>query len=199
MAKRSLPKGAQARRRVLDAVVDAIAQRGLANLSVAEIGAAAGMSDGHVLYYFGTKDTLFVEALKHVEAQLDPARATLTASAQDPRRKLRKYLTLYLPTSPRDPRWILWVEVWDRSLTDPDLRAIQLELDARWQHDLAAIIQAGIGTGHFHPASASTATEAIAALLDGLAIRTITGDPGTDSKASLRIAETTCALLLGAQ
>jgi AcrR family transcriptional regulator len=199
MAKRSLPKGAQARRRVLDAVVDAVAQRGLANLSVAEIGAAAGMSDGHVLYYFGTKDTLFVEALKHVEAQLDPARAALTASTEDPRRRLRAYLALYLPTGPRDPRWALWVEVWDRSLTDPDLRTTQLELDARWQHDLTTIIQDGIDAGHFHPASVTTAAEAIAALLDGLAIRTVTGDPGTDSSASLRIAEASCALLLAAQ
>ncbi len=109
-AARSLRKGAQARRRVLDAVVDAIGREELTNLSVAEIGGAVGMSAGHVLYYFGTKDTLFVEALKEVEAQLDDERAAIVASAATPPRRLYRYFKLYLPTNARDPRWSLWIE-----------------------------------------------------------------------------------------
>ena len=196
MPARSLRKGAQARRRVLDAVVDAIGREGLANLSVAEIGGAVGMSAGHVLYYFGTKDTLFVEALKHVESHLDHQRSAILASTATPPRRLHRYLTLYLPTGARDPRWSLWIEVWNRSLTDPDLCAIQLELDAHWQHDLTAIIQAGINTGHFHPTAPRSAADAVAALLDGLAIRTMTGGRDTDSTTALKTAKTACQLLL---
>lgn len=38
---------------------------------------AAGMSTGHVMYYFGTKDALFLEALRHSEGSLDNTRLRL--------------------------------------------------------------------------------------------------------------------------
>jgi AcrR family transcriptional regulator len=198
MAQRSLPKGAQARRRVLEAVVDAVAAKGLANLSVAEIGGAVGMSGGHVLYYFGTKDTLFVEALKHVESALDQPRAELVADTRPPTKRLRRYVELYLPTGRSDPRWSLWVEVWSRSLTDPDLCAVQLELDARWQRDLATLVRAGIASGDFRCSDVDAGTSAVAALLDGLAIRVMTGGPAADSAATVALGAAGCLRLLGA-
>ena len=199
MAQRSLPKGAQARRRVLEAVVDAVAAKGLANLSVAEIGGAVGMSGGHVLYYFGTKDTLFVEALKYVEAALDQPRSELVAdTGAPPTLRLRRYVELYLPTGRNDPRWSLWVEVWSRSLTDPDLCAVQLELDARWQRDLATLVRAGVDSGDFHAADVDGATTTVAGLLDGLAIRVMTGGPTADSAATVAHGAAGCLRLLGA-
>jgi AcrR family transcriptional regulator len=190
-------KGDRARQRVLEAVIEAVGREGLASLSVAEIGGAVGMSSGHVLYYFGTKDTLFVEALKHIEQRLDLDRAALLAARSPALRRLHRYLALYLPTSSSDARWVLWVEVWNRSLTDPELRVIQLELDGRWQRDLAELVTAGVAAGEFHPADPAAAAEAIAALLDGLAIRMLTGPPVASAARIRRIAEQYCATALG--
>ncbi|MBN9618834.1 MAG: TetR family transcriptional regulator C-terminal domain-containing protein, partial [Actinobacteria bacterium] len=119
------------------------------------------------------------------------------ASTSTALRRLRRYVALYLPASTHDPRWVLWVEVWNRSLTDPDLGVIQVELDARWQRDLAELVAAGVAAGEFRPSDPDAAAEAIAALLDGLAVRMLTGGPTVDAAAVRRLAETSCAVVLG--
>lgn len=169
-----ISKGAQTRSRVLEAVVAAVARDGIAQLSVAGIGSEVGMSSGHVLYHFKTKDALFVEALRYVEASLDEPRAALASLPV--KERLERYVELYLPTDRSDARWSLWVQVWGTSVTDADLRAAQLELDAKWQFDLARLIADGVASGDFGPASVAVAVDAIAGILDGLAIRLMTGD-----------------------
>jgi AcrR family transcriptional regulator len=196
VAARSLTKGAQARERVLEAVIEAVAARGLADLSVADIGEAAGMSAGHVMYYFGTKDALFVEALRYSEARLDGTRARLLRSGS-PAKLLDDYIGLYLPTSNRDARWSLWLEVWNRSLTHPELSTIQLELDGRWQHDLDAIIRTGLERSDFAVRDPDNAVETITSLLDGIAVRMITGTPGLDRTHAIDLAISASRTLLG--
>jgi AcrR family transcriptional regulator len=189
-------KGDKARERVLDAVVEAVAARGLADLSIADIGDAAGMSAGHVMYYFGTKDALFVEALRHSEGFLDGARSALLARAGSPTRTLRDYVALYLPTGKRDARWSLWLEVWNQSLTHPELSSVQLELDARWQRDLESIIQAGVATSDFEVADPALALETVSSLLDGVAVRMITGTPSLGRRKAITLATAACGKLL---
>jgi AcrR family transcriptional regulator len=193
-----LSKGDRARERVLDAVVEAVGSRGLADLSIADIGEAAGMSAGHVMYYFGTKDALFVEALRHSERLREAPRAALLARASTPAQTLRRYVALYLPEAERDARWSLWLEVWNQSLTRPELTSVQLELDARWQLDLDAIVRSGVDAGDFRVADVGGAVETVSSLLDGVAVRMVTGTPGLSRRKALKIANAACAALLGA-
>jgi AcrR family transcriptional regulator len=197
VATPTVTKGERARARVLDAVIDAVAARGLADLSIAEIGEAAGMSAGHVMYYFGTKDALFVEALRHSEGFLDSARLRLLNRTGSPPKILRDYSALYLPVSDRDARWSLWLEVWNQSLTNPDLGAVQLELDARWQLDLESIIHSGVKSSDFVVPDTNIAVDVISSLLDGIAVRMITGTPGLDRRKAIGLATSACEQLLG--
>lgn len=197
VASRSMTKGARSRERILEAVIEAVAARGLADLSVADIGAAAGMSAGHVMYYFATKDTLFVEALQYSEGLLDNDRARLLSRTDIPAKLLHDYIALYLPTSTRDARWSLWLEVWNRSLTHPELSSIQLELDARWHHDLESIVRSGLASSSFVVTDIGAAVETISSLLDGLAVRMLTGTPGLDRRHAIRLATSASQTLLG--
>src|SRR3954462_2257176 len=54
--------GKQTRRALLDAAGRLFSERGLADVSSAEIARAAGVFPSQVTYYFGSKDALFVEA-----------------------------------------------------------------------------------------------------------------------------------------
>ena len=197
MASRSMTKGAKSRERILEAVIEAVAARGLADLSVAEIGAAAGMSAGHVMYYFATKDTLFVEALQYSEGLLDNDRTRLLSRTDAPAKLLHDYISLYLPASARDARWSLWLEVWNRSLTHPELGSIQLELDARWQHDLDSIVRNGIACSTFVVTDVRATVETISSLLDGFAVRMLTGTPGLGRRHAIRLATSASLTLLG--
>ena len=57
----------QRRQQILDAAALVIAERGLCDTRVADIGARAGVSAALVLYYFGSKDRLLTEALTAAE------------------------------------------------------------------------------------------------------------------------------------
>lgn len=60
----------QPREDVMAAAMATIAERGLAELTIAGLGRQVGMSSGHVLYYFGSKDELLLQTLEWSEEQL---------------------------------------------------------------------------------------------------------------------------------
>jgi AcrR family transcriptional regulator len=198
MAPRSLAKGVRARQRVLEAVIETVAVRGLAALSVADIAAAAGMSPGHIMYYFSTKDALFIEALKYSEALLDEQRADLLQTPDTPMHRLRDYIAVYLPTGRHDARWSLWIEVWNLSMTHPEMREVQLELEGRWQRDLTALVRGALTQAQAPTDRAEDVAETISSVLDGVSIRMITGAPGVDRERGLSIATEASTLVLGA-
>ncbi|MFE2726784.1 TetR/AcrR family transcriptional regulator [Kitasatospora sp. NPDC059327] len=187
----------------------AIAEHGLAKLTMAGLGKQLQMSAGHLLYYFGSKDQLLLETLRWSEEQLGARRRTaLTDGGRDVWERLGEYTRLYLPEGPGDPRWILWVEVWGRSPASEELRRGQLEIEAPWDADLVALLDEGTARGSFTAgpagvggADGSAATERAAqirALLDGLAVPLALGLPGARRTRALHLAESAFRTLLAA-
>ncbi len=103
------------REEVLAAAMEMIAERGLEKLTMAALGRAVGMSSGHLLYYFRTKDELLLQTLEWSEGRLGAERGRLLTRAGTARDRLDAYVDLYVPDGHRDPHWTLWLEVWNRS------------------------------------------------------------------------------------
>jgi AcrR family transcriptional regulator len=67
---------AERREALVRAAIEVIAEKGLSGTRVADIGARAGISPGHVLYYFEGKSDIFTRALRTIEDDLrEQARA----------------------------------------------------------------------------------------------------------------------------
>lgn len=176
------------RERILEEVMAAVAEHGLADLTMAALGRRVGMSGGHILYYFGSKDRIFLEALRWSEGRLADERRALLARRTTADRKLDRFLGLYLPRGPRDPRWMLWIELWARTPADDSLREAQDELDAGWRDDLAGLLARGVRQGRFAEHDTAAAAAQLLALLDGLSTRLVLGLHGTDRAATLDLA-----------
>ncbi|MFE2414373.1 TetR family transcriptional regulator C-terminal domain-containing protein [Kitasatospora sp. NPDC059408] len=177
----------------------AIAEHGLAKLTMAGLGKQLQMSAGHLLYYFGSKDQLLLETLRWSEDQLGARRReALTDQARDPWQRLDAYLRLYLPEGPGDPRWILWIEVWGRSPASAELRQGQQDIEAPWQSDLAGLVDEGTAAGHFTPGPTADRATRIRALLDGLAVPVALGLPGSRTDEALAHATAVARILLRA-
>jgi AcrR family transcriptional regulator len=90
------PAGQQTRRALLDAAARLFAERGLADVSAAEIARAAGAFPSQVTYYFGSKEALFVEAACRgaLHAGRDVERAG--ARTRTPRAYVRKIVEVAL-------------------------------------------------------------------------------------------------------
>jgi AcrR family transcriptional regulator len=167
----STQNGQRSRDRVLQAAVELITEAGIDRVRVAEIARRANMSSGQVMYYFTSKEHILLEALAWRDYQdIMQTRASL-AKVTGAWRQLERFIGFYLPTSPADPAWILWIEAWARAPHDRQVSQFLEELHALWREELATIVSRGVQEGAFTPpADIGDFTLRFAALLDGFAI-----------------------------
>ncbi|WP_335939544.1 TetR/AcrR family transcriptional regulator [Streptomyces sp. PTD5-9] len=168
------------REEVLAAAMATIAERGLDGLTMAGLGREVGMSSGHLLYYFRTKDELLLRTLEWSEERLGARRRALLSGQGDVRARLDAYIELYLPDGHHDPHWTLWLEVWNRSRNaDDDARARQAAIERAWHRDLVALLAEGASRGEFRAVDAERFATRLRALLDGFSVHVAVGLPGT--------------------
>lgn len=191
------PRGDERRERIFTAAMEAIAEKGLAELQVVDIAARAGMSSGHVLYYLGSKDDILVETLRWNEHRLGRVRAEDAVDGEPAVGRLVRFLELSAPRGAGDPGWVLWLEVWARFQKDRSVAALIDELDGAWIEDLAAIVRAGVSSGEFRPVDADVVARWLLALSDGMAIRVVVGSSDVDRAGMLRVVVSTAANVLG--
>ena len=175
-------KNAPPREDVLAAAMRMIAERGLEQLTMAALGREVGMSSGHLLYYFHSKDELLLQALEWSEGRLGAERGRLlTRSTATARERVDAYVDLYVPDGHRDPHWTLWLEVWNRSQNaDDDARDRQAAIEGVWHRDLVALIAEGVSRGEFRAVDPDRFAARLRALLDGFSIHVAIGLRGTD-------------------
>jgi AcrR family transcriptional regulator len=165
------------RERVLQEAWDLLVEKGLADLSLSELGRRLDTSAGHLSYYFGSKNGLLLDLLRWSEGELI-AELTVVLGSDDPAEdRLRGLCDLFLPRAAGDPRWLLWVELWPRVLREPELRDAREELDAAWRDALVTLLR-----------EMSDDVEPLAqrmlALLDGLSVALLIGEPGLTKEAA---------------
>ncbi|MFH9660416.1 TetR/AcrR family transcriptional regulator [Streptomyces sp. NPDC017248] len=174
-------RNAPPREEVLATAMSMIAERGLEKLTMAGLGREVGMSSGHLLYYFGSKDELLLRTLEWSEGRLGAERARLLTGPGTARERLAAYVDLYVPDGHRDPHWTLWLEVWNRSQNaDAAARERQAAIEGAWHRDLVALIAEGVSRGEFRPVDADRFATRLRALLDGFSIHVAIGLRGTD-------------------
>ncbi|MFF7213878.1 TetR/AcrR family transcriptional regulator [Streptomyces sp. NPDC008238] len=175
----------QPREDVMAAAMATIAERGLAELTIAGLGRQVGMSSGHILYYFGSKDELLLQTLEWSEEQLAAERRRVLGGPSAPRERLDAVIGLYLPDGRRDPRWTLWSEIWNRTTAAEDVLRRQLDLELVWHRDLVALLAEGISRGDFRRLDPERFTVRLRALLDGFGVPLVIGLPGMDREQAL--------------
>ena len=182
---------------MLEEAIAAIAEDGLESLTMSGLAKRLGTSGGHILYYFGSKDQLLLAALRWSEDRLGGERAALLGARVAPGRKLDRFVGLYLPLGPRDPRWMLWLELWARTAGNAELRDAQDEIDRGWLETLTEILVRGADRGVFDIADPEADASELLALLEGLSTRTVLGLGGTTREAARSMARRATARLTG--
>ncbi|MEV1083530.1 TetR/AcrR family transcriptional regulator [Streptomyces sp. NPDC050211] len=178
-ARRRTP--APPREDVLAAAMEMIAERGLEKLTMAALGRQVGMSSGHLLYYFHSKDELLLQTLEWSEGRLGAERGRLLTRSAPARERLDAYVDLYVPDGHRDPHWTLWLEVWNRSQNaDDEARERQAAIEGVWHRDLVALVAEGMSRGEFRAVDPDRFAARLRALLDGFSINVAIGLRGTD-------------------
>jgi AcrR family transcriptional regulator len=159
----------------MEAALAVVADRGLASTRISDIAERAGMSPGHVMYYFRSKDLVLMEALRFVEDRMhEEVGDELTSIAPGPKR-LRRLLELNMPDGPADPGWALWLEAWTLASHDQVVRELVAELEARWVGLLTDVVRSGVAADAFRCRAVEKAVTHIYATVNGLAVQVVTG------------------------
>ena len=166
------------REQVLAATLEMVAEEGLAKVTMASLAARLGTSGGHLLYYFGTRNGLLLETLRWSENEYAAQRAPILEKAEadaspdvDDVDTLLAFADVYLAVDERDPRWLLWLELWARAPYDAELAAAQRAMDDEWHADLVRLLAAALPSLPDREA----VSERLRAMWDGFSIGIVTG------------------------
>jgi AcrR family transcriptional regulator len=155
---------------ILTAAVQVLTEKGLASVRITDIAERAGTSPTTVIYYFGTKDELFEQAIAGAD---DAFYAALLADVGRLETGLDRLAWLIVSSSATD--WLLWMDLWVYARRHPELLEAHRRFDRRFRDMLADAIRLGQRRGEFGPVDADDAALRLGSLMRGLAVHVALG------------------------
>lgn len=179
----------EARRiQMLRAATELICERGFSETRISDVAKRAGVSSALVIYYFGTRDRLLVDALRFSEESFYEAAEQMLAEVHSVRDRISLLIEWTCIPSRDDEipgAWGLWFDLWVQAFRHDEVKAGRVERDARWRRMIVDAISSEDIEGTFDPALFALE---FSALLDGLSIQVALDDPEVDAKVAYDIA-----------
>ncbi|WP_029118190.1 TetR/AcrR family transcriptional regulator [Mycobacterium sp. URHB0044] len=180
------------RTEMLRAAAELICERGFGDTRIADVAKRAGVSSALVIYYFGTRDRLLVDALRHSEESFYEAGEKMLAEVTSLRERLSlliKWTCVPEADNEIPGAWGLWFDLWAQAFRHDEVRAGRVELDARWRKMIVDAIKSAEAMDELDvDIDARLFALEFSALLDGLSIQVALDDPEVDSDMAYRIA-----------
>jgi AcrR family transcriptional regulator len=173
---------------MLRAAAELICERGFGDTRIADVAKRAGVSSALVIYYFGTRDRLLVDALRYSEESGYEAmeqKLGEISSLRDRLSLLIKWTCVPEADNEIPGAWGLWFDLWAQAFRHDEVKAGRVELDARWR---AMIVDAVKSADLDTDIDIRTFALEFSALLDGLSIQVALDDPEVDSSVAYDIA-----------
>jgi len=151
----------------IKAAIAEIGTAGSLNVSVARIARRAGMSPALAHHYFGSKERMFLDAMRHILRVFGAEASAALARADGPRARLDAIVDVSFAPGQFAPETVAaWLVFYVRALSSADtarlLRVYAARLRANLRHEFRLLLPAEAAAG---------ASEGVAALSDGLYIR----------------------------
>ena len=173
---------------MLRAAAELICERGFGDTRIADVAKRAGVSSALVIYYFGTRDRLLVDALRYSEESFYEAVEKMLAEEPSVRERLSLLIKWTCVPEGNDEipgAWGLWFDLWAQAFRHDEIKAGRAELDARWR---AMIVDAIKAEEVDSKIDAKLFALEFSVLLDGLSIQVALEDPEVDSSVAYDIA-----------
>ena len=164
-----------ARERILAAAVERIAGDGIDDMRIARVAMDAGVSTSLVHYHFKTREALLAEAIEYsfeIAGEVRLGEASDEDGVGGPEARLLAMIDQCLPY-PGDLQrdWVLWVELWLRTVRHPELQPTAARLYERMRDWFTEGIEACGYDG-----DAGRLADRAIAMSDGLGVRVLIGE-----------------------
>lgn len=160
---------------ILAAASEVIRERGVQGTRIVDVADRLGSSPPALLYYFDSKSELLSTALITAEEGFYEEFEQRLERQTNAREALVLLVDACLGDD-GDNDASLWIELWSRSLREPELARMRAQLDTRWRDTIARIVRQGQECGEFGPADPDDVATLLGSLLDGFSIQVTLGD-----------------------
>ena len=156
---------------ILEAALITIAENGCANVTMADICKAAGLSKGGLAHYYHSKKDLFYSAFEEFfERIFERGRETM-AQWDDPLDKILSYDWLYDREDPAIIGYPLLFDFLSMALHDEKYQQMYHEWVNNWVILLSDALQQGIESGVFPDLDTKKTARTISSIYNGIATR----------------------------
>jgi TetR/AcrR family transcriptional repressor of bet genes len=168
---------------LVKATITEIGRAGSLDVTVSQIAKRAGMSSALAHHYFGSKDEMFLAAMRHVLSVYGAEVRGALAMVDGPDARVRAILQAsFTPTNFRREVVGAWLNFWVLAQTVPAARRLLAIYQRRLKSNLLAGLRPIAG------ARAEAIAEGLGAMIDGLYLREVLKDGIADGRAAVATA-----------
>lgn len=154
------------REAIVKATIHEVARAGSAEVTVAQIARRAGVSSALAHHYFGSKEAIFVAAMRHVLTMFGAEVRGALAAADSPRARAEAIVRASFGASSfRREAVSAWLNFYVLAQTMPDARRLLSVYHRRMRSNLIAALRPLVGD------RADRVAEGLGALIDGVYLR----------------------------
>jgi len=169
---------------LVKATIVEIGRAGSLDVTVAQIARRAGMSSALAHHYFGSKEEIFLAAMRHILTLYGAEVRGALALAEGPQGRLRAVLSAsFSPASFRREAVGAWLNFWVLAQTVPEAKRLLAVYQRRLRSNLLAGLRPLAG------ARAEAVADGLGALVDGLYLREVLKSGPPDRVAAMRMAQ----------
>jgi AcrR family transcriptional regulator len=187
---------------ILDAATAVIARRGVDSARLADIAEEAGVSLGLVQHYFRKREKLLADVFRSESERIASSWRVAVDPTAPPLDRLIEYLRLCSPGSGAaarsfGPGWAFWLQMWSKANRDVELQPDVQAVYQSFAEPFTKAIEEGVEKRVFRPRSdVANVVDRMISLIDGLAVRSITGTLPQDRMLELLVESLTLELNL---
>ncbi|HTL86721.1 MAG TPA: helix-turn-helix domain-containing protein [Acidimicrobiia bacterium] len=126
------------RTRLLDAVIESLAEVGFAATSTTEVARRSGLTRGAQLHHFGTKDQMLLAAVEHLNTRGNPEQILAALDQMSDDERLHAALAV-LSRFAEGPYPAAYAELWLASRSHPELEGALREADVNARDSVRAL------------------------------------------------------------
>jgi AcrR family transcriptional regulator len=173
-ATRQQQRSRSTQRRLLEAAVDCLGERGWSGTTTTLVAERAGVSRGAQLHHYPTKSALLIAAVEHLaelrSAELRAQVASLPAGGDRVEATVELLATLFT-----GPLFSAAIEVWVAARTDSELRTALVPVEARFGREVHRLTVELLGADESRP-GVREAVQATLDLMRGLGVASLLTD-----------------------
>lgn len=171
---------------LINAAIAQVGQAGSLDVTVARIARAAGMSPALAHHYFGSKEQIFLAAMRHILRSYGVAVRARLAGAATPRARLEAIMAAsFGPQNFQRETISAWLHFYAMAQINPDAARLLRVYHRRLTSNLMVALRPLCAQAGGEPPGAARIAATLAALIDGVYLRAALDPDASDAEAAI--------------